>query len=211
MKELAFLICTVISLIISITVGCLLYKKENKKVFNFLNTFPFEMESNKDYKMGLIFRILFGIFISCSTINILYLFIFHYDSNFNTRFIGGVLILGSLMLLGMFLISTKLYKGHIFVSSSFFVLNALGYILYGVYGINYQLPLYLIVISFIIGFILLLLMFSPLLLDWFKLNKKEENDEIITSRLKFNLLAFNEWINIIFFILIILLNTILYL
>ena len=210
MTKLILFICVIVSFILTMLVGNYLYKVENKKAFNYLNVFPFEMESKKDPKLTMFFRILLAIFISFSCVDILILLIFQMNSNFNSRFLGGILILESMMLLGTFLISTKSYKGHIFVSSVFFGLNFISYILLGYNSLLNGKPLVISIISFIIGFILLIIMLSPLLKDWFKLDKREENEEIITSRKKVNLYVINEWSNVILFIINLLINTILF-
>lgn len=208
MKEVSLFISVIVSFLLTMIIGNFLYKFENKKAFNYLNTFPFEMESKKDSKITLLFRILLGVFICISCIDVLYLLIFHYDSNFNSRFLGGMLILEAFMILGVFLVSTQLYKGHIIVSSLLFVLNSFSYIVLGYNSLINNHPLWVSIVSFIIGFILLIIMFSPLLKDWFKITRKVENDEETTSRMKINLFVFNEWINILFYISMLLICTI---
>ena len=108
MTELTYFIGVVVSFVLTMIIGNYLYFVEHKKKYNFLNMFPFEMESKKNSKLTLLFRILLAVFISICSIDILYLFIFHFDSNFLTRFIGGILLLEGFMILGTFLVSTKL-------------------------------------------------------------------------------------------------------
>ena len=122
MKELLLCISVIVSFIISYIIGNLIYRLDKKKNFNILNSFPFEMISKRN-NLNLLFRILLSIFISLCCIDILYLFIYHYDSNFLSRFIGIVLILEALMILGLFIVSSILYKGHIFISLLFYILN----------------------------------------------------------------------------------------
>ena len=188
-----------------------MYKIENKKVFNYLNTFPFEMESKKNNGLTLIFRILLGLFIVLTCIDILYLFVFHFDSVLNTRFLGGVLLLDALLIFGLFIINGRLYKGHIFISSSIFVLTSIGYLMLGYISIVNEKPLYVTIISFVVGSLLLIVIFLPLLKEGFKLEVESSEENYITSRKKFNLLVFNEWINIVLVIILLILYTTIYL
>lgn len=206
MKELLFCIGVIVSFIICYVIGNFIYHLDNKKNFNILNSFPFEMISKRN-NLNLLFRMLLSIFISLSCIDILYLFIYHYDSNFLSRFIGIVLILQGLMLLGVFLIPSILYKGHIFVSSLFFILNIISYILIGYRGIVEEGKLWISIICFVVGLLELIIVFLPQLKNWYKLI--EENEVYIKP--KFNLYTFFEWLNIFTFILSLVLYTINYL
>ena len=211
MTELVILILVITSFLISMIIGNYMYKIENKKVFNYLNTFPFEMESKKNNGFTLLFRILLGLFIVLTCIDILYLFIFHFDSALNTRFLGGVLLLDALLLFGLFIINGRLYKGHIFISSSIFVLTSIGYLMLGYISIVNEKPLYVTIISFVVGSLLLIVIFLPLLKEGFKLEVESSEENYITSRKKFNLLVFNEWINIVLVIILLILYTTIYL
>lgn len=206
MKELIFCVGVIASFIICFIIGNFIYRLDNKKNFNILNSFPFEMISKRN-NFNLLFRILLAIFISLSCIDILYLFIYHFDSDFLSRFIGIVLILEALMLLGLFLVSSILYKGHILISSLFFVLNIISFILIGYKGIVEKGELWISIIAFIVSFIELIIIFLPQLKNWYKL---EINDEQYIKP-KFNLYVFFEWINIITFIVSLTLYTINYL
>ena len=74
MKELLFCVGVIVSFIICYVIGNFIYRLDNKKNFNILNSFPFEMISKRN-NLNLLFRILLSIFISLSCIDILYLFI----------------------------------------------------------------------------------------------------------------------------------------
>ena len=74
MKELIFCVGVIVSFIICFIIGNFIYRLDNKKNFNILNSFPFEMISKRN-NFNLLFRILLAIFISLSCIDILYLFI----------------------------------------------------------------------------------------------------------------------------------------
>ena len=206
MKELLFCISVIVSFIICYIIGNYIYNLDNKKNFNILNSFPFEMISKRN-NLNLLFRILLSIFVSLSSIDVLYLFIYHFDSDFLSRFIGMVMILEALMLIGLFLVSSTLYKGHIFVSSLFLILNIISYILIGYRGIVVEGELWISIICFIIGLVELIIIFLPQLKNWYKLI--EENEAYIKP--KFNLYAFFEWLNIFTFILSLVLYTINYL
>ena len=203
MKELILLVVVIVSFILSMIIGHYMYYLDNKKHFNVFNSFPFEMISKRN-SFNLLFRIILGIFISLSCIDILYLFIYHFDSNFLSRFIGIILILEALMLLGLFLISTILYKGHILVSSVFFVLNIVSFILIGYRGIIEEYPIWISVVCFIISLVELVIVFLPQLKNWYKIKKED-------TKVNFSLFIFFEWINIFTFILSLILYTINYL
>ena len=206
MKELLLCISVIVSFIISYIIGNLIYRLDKKKNFNILNSFPFEMVSKKN-NLNLLFRILLSIFISLSCIDILYLFIYHYDSNFLSRFIGIVLILEALMLLGLYIVSSILYKGHIFISLLFYILNIISYILIGYRGIVEHSRLFITIICFIIALVELIIIFLPQLKNIYKLNL--EGEDYIKP--KFNLYIFFEWVNIFTFILSLILYTFNYL
>ena len=206
MKELLLCISVIVSFIISYIIGNLIYRLDKKKNFNILNSFPFEMVSKKN-NLNLLFRILLSIFISLSCIDILYLFIYHYDSNFLSRFIGIVLILEALMILGSFIVSSILYKGHIFISLLFYILNIISYILIGYRGIVEHSRLFITIICFIIALVELIIIFLPQLKNIYKLNL--EGEDYIKP--KFNLYIFFEWVNIFTFILSLILYTFNYL
>lgn len=210
MTELTYFIGVVVSFVLTMIIGNYLYFVEHKKKYNFLNMFPFEMESKKNSKLTLLFRILLAVFISICSIDILYLFIFHFDSNFLTRFIGGILLLEGFMILGTFLVSTKLYKGHILVSSSLFILNMMSYFVLGYISLVNEYELWITIVSFVVGSILLIIILLPSLKEGFTLNKIGDEDNYILERKKVNLLSLFEWISILTFILNLLLNTIIY-
>lgn len=210
MTELTYFIGVVVSFVLTMIIGNYLYFVEYKKKYNFLNMFPFEMESKKNSKLTLLFRILLAVFISICSIDILYLFIFHFDSNFLTRFIGGILLLEGFMILGTFLVSTKLYKGHILVSSSLFILNMMSYFVLGYISLVNEYELWITIVSFVVGSILLIIILLPSLKEGFTLNKIGDEDNYILERKKVNLLSLFEWISILTFILNLLLNTIIY-
>lgn len=209
MTELILLLCVLISLIITLLFGNIVYKIENKKNINFFNVFPFELESKNDVRLTFFYRIFLSLFIISCCVDGLYLFFFHYDSYFTSKFLGGIFILSCLMNLGMNLISTKIYKGHIVISSLFFTLNFSSYVLLGIVTLINKFdsyPLWLSIVSFIISGILLIMMFSPVLKNWFKLDVNETE----VKRKKFNLFVFTEWINIFISVLFLILVTIIY-
>ena len=59
--------------------------------------------------------------------------------------------------------------------------------------------------------LLLIVIFLPLLKEGFKLEVESSEENYITSRKKFNLLVFNEWINIVLVIILLILYTTIYL
>lgn len=201
MIEVILFICVVVSFLLAMVIGNYLYKLQRKRKFNYFNNFPFEMENKKDPKLTLLFRILLIAFIGFCCVDILFLLFFPLESDIFSKFLGGILLLEAYMLLGLFLISSVIYKGHIFLSCSFFVLNFMSYVGLGYKVLLDEKPLAISIICFIIGFILLIVMFSPVLREWYKLNKKVTKQEIVITRKRFNLYVFNEWVNILFFIL----------
>ena len=210
MTELILSLCVVFSFIICMIIGCLIYKKKEKKVFNPLNTFPFEIEDKKDFSLTLLFRILLIVFVGVSCVDILYLFMFHFDADFSTKFLSIILLLEAFMLLGLFLVSTRVYKGHIIINCLFVVLNVIAYFILGVSAISNKKDLWLIITSITIGVILLVLLLLPNMKEGYKLDKVE-SEELEIKKKTFNFYIFNEWLNILFFMILLVISSVQYL
>jgi hypothetical protein len=160
--------------------------------------FPFELSEVKDHKVNLVCRSLLILALSFMGLSSMY-FLISYDF---PPVLTYYLALGSLfncfLFLALYLIPMRFYHFHIVISSLFFSINLCLYLILGIYFIRFDYSLILIILSFLISFILLILIFCPYLKKWSKLEKKE--DEYTRSQVNF--LAFNECINIFFFILI---------
>lgn len=199
MTESILLICVIVSFFLMMIIGNYLYKKENKKAFNYLNTFPFEMENRNDFTVTLIFRILVIAFISFCSSSSLFLLFFHKFSYLNTRILGVILILISFMILGLFLTPLRFYKAHLVLYQVLNVFTFISYFIFGVIGlINklYDYPLWSVIVSFIIGSISLLFSLIPQFTSWFKVRM----DEGKIIRNKVNILCVSEWGNILLYI-----------
>ena len=135
MTESILLICVIVSFFLMMIIGNYLYKKENKKAFNYLNTFPFEMENKNDFTVTLIFRILVIAFISFCSISSLFLLFFHKFSYLNTKILGIILVLISFMILGLFITPLRFYKSHLILYQIINVFNFISFFIFGFIGV----------------------------------------------------------------------------
>ena len=209
MREIYLSLALLLIFISSITIGVIITNYKQEKKYNFLNSFPYEME-NKDYLwMNLTFRSSLALFCGVSCVGSL-LFFFIGSEYLISQILSLVILLNSFLLVSLFIINMKSYKLHLINSIIFMVLNVLSYFLlaYLPFRENFVFyPMWLTIVSIIIGLILLLILLLPSLKNWYIL-KKEDEDKYIRG--KVFPLAIIEWINIIAYVLIFIIMLVVY-
>lgn len=170
---------------------------------HFRNSFPYNFYS----KFSIVTRvILYTMLVISALLTAIGNFLFFYS--FSTSYMLIIGILFSLQILSLIfsnLIPLSNYKLHISLSASSFFLFILGSILFafsslikGAYITGDQLSLPIQILVGFFGFVSLIMMFNPKLLDWFKMEKTEDNGTTYYVLPKFNFYAMYEWIFLLF-------------
>lgn len=201
MREIYVSLAILLIFISSITIGVIIANYKQERKYNFLNSFPYEMENKDNLWMNLTFRSSLALFCGISSVGSL-LFFFVGSEYLISRILSLTIVLNSFLLVSLFIINMNNYKLHLINSILFMVLNVVSYFLlaYLPFRENFVFyPMWLMVVSIIIGLILLFILLLPSLKNWYIL-KKEEDDKY--SRGKVFPLAVIEWLNIIAYVLI---------
>lgn len=204
----ALLISVLATFVITIGFGLIVYRSNKLGNYSFLNMFPFEMKSNDNEILNIVFRILVTIVTCLSVSYILLSLYFNIYAILLTKFLAGVMIVTSILLISLFIINFRSLKNHFMMNSLFGTLVFSSYLLFGYLTIRLEFEyyqLYQTIIAFVMAGILLILMFVPLFTSWFK-NKKviDESGKENIVRKKINTLCVLEWFEIFsFFVLLI--------
>ena len=200
MKEIYITLVLLTIFICSMIIGYISYNYNRNERFNFLVSFPFEMKS-KSNRLTLIFRITLAFFCGISSVDSLVLF-FISSSYAIEKILSLLIIFNSFLLVSLFIIDTKSYKAHLVNSILFMVLNSFSYglLAYLTFRSNFVFyQMWIGIVSLVISVIILFIAFLPNLKNWYVLKKDEEGN---LSRGKIFPLAFIEWINILFYVLL---------
>lgn len=200
MKEIYITLVLLTIFICSMIIGYISYNYNRNERFNFLVRFPFEMKS-KSNRLTLIFRITLAFFCGISSVDSLVLF-FISSSYAIEKILSLLIIFNSFLLVSLFIIDTKSYKAHLVNSILFMVLNSFSYglLAYLTFRSNFVFyQMWIGIVSLVISVIILFIAFLPSLKNWYVLKKDEEGN---LSRGKIFPLAFIEWINILFYVLL---------
>lgn len=200
MIDLFLSLVALILFLVSIILGALIYNNKDKRKFNFLNMFPFEMKS-KDYRLNNLFYLILTLSLGFVIYVSLYLF-YLYEVVLLSKFLSLSLIFCSLLLISLFVIDFKNYKLHLLTSILFTTLNAMNYAVFSYLGYRFaftKYPLWSSIIGVVVTIFLLILLLLPSLKSWYLL-KKNQNNEFVRGRI--HPYAFIEWINIILYILL---------
>lgn len=205
MNKINLLIILLSSFIIALIIGLLSYFQDKKKMYSFLGMFPFELKSNNNLLLNLIFRIVLALSISAMSIDSIYLLINNISSVFLTKTLGYLLIVSSIILITMFIIDFKSLNTHILGSSIFVTFVFIDYLFFGyiaLINLNDNFFLYQGIIAIVISVILLLIIVYPSLSSWYKMKKirNEKTKEEKYERKRVNILALLEWISIFLFV-----------
>ena len=205
MNKINLLIILLSSFIIALIIGLLSYFQDKKKMYSFLGMFPFELKSNNNPLLNLIFRIVLALSISAMSIDAIYLLINNISSVFLTKTLGYLLIVSSIILITMFIIDFKSLNTHILGSSIFVTFVFIDYLFFGyiaLINLNDNFFLYQGIIAIVISVILLLIIVYPSLSSWYKMKKirNEKTKEEKYERKRVNILALLEWISIFLFV-----------
>ena len=200
MKEIYISFVLITIFICSMIIGYICHNFSNKEKFNFLINFHFEMKSQSN-KLTLIFRITLAFF--CGICSIDSLVLFFISSNYLIeKILSLTLIFNSFLLVSLFINDMKSYKPHLVNSILFMIFNVISYALLGYFTFRSNFvfyPLWFGIVCFVIAVILLFIALLPRLKNWYVLKKDEEGN---LSRGKIFPLAFIEWINILFYVLL---------
>ena len=200
MKEIYITLVLLTIFICSMIIGYISYNYNRNERFNFLVSFPFEMKS-KSNRLTLIFRITLAFFCGISSVDSLVLF-FISSSYAIEKILSLLIIFNSFLLVSLFIIDTKSYKAHLVNSILFMVLNSFSYglLAYLTFRSNFVFyQMWIGIVSLVISIIILFIASLPNLKNWYVLKKDEEGN---LSRGKIFPLAFIEWINILFYVLL---------
>lgn len=200
MKEIYITLVLLTIFICSMIIGYISYNFNRNERFNFLVSFPFEMKS-KSNRLTLIFRITLAFFCGISSVDSLVLF-FISSSYAIEKILSLLIIFNSFLLVSLFIIDTKSYKAHLVNSILFMVLNSFSYglLAYLTFRSNFVFyQMWIGIVSLVISLIILFIALLPSLKNWYVLKKDEEGN---LSRGKIFPLAFIEWINILFYVLL---------
>lgn len=200
MKEIYITLVLLTIFICSMIIGYISYNFNRNERFNFLVSFPFEMKS-KSNRLTLIFRITLAFFCGISSVDSLVLF-FISSSYAIEKILSLLIIFNSFLLVSLFIIDTKSYKAHLVNSILFMVLNSFSYglLAYLTFRSNFVFyQMWIGIVSLVISVIILFIALLPSLKNWYVLKKDEEGN---LSRGKIFPLAFIEWINILFYVLL---------
>lgn len=184
----SFLVSVFVFFLFLIT-GLMLFKNKVKYKYNFVNHFPFELETKHTYPLINSFYALYS-----ASIMILHIYCFFIYNDIHSPDIVNnafVIILLIQDVLGFMLLNSRLgnsFKTHIYFASFYFAIS-LAANAYGVfYIIRSEYYSYFYLIYFIIAFILQsVLLLMPKIKDSFISSNKD-------NRGKYNHLAFSEWI-----------------
>lgn len=180
-----------LSFILLIIFGCLLYRLATKKKYSILSFFPFEIFQYKNGNLNIILQILCIIF--CATYGIFNINVF--TTYFGTFFKIEIVFVSFITILTICIFYLRIGsdKVHIIASTFFLVFSAMNsfYLSYILFITNYILVYKALnYIIFGIAIIKLGLILNPKMKTCFKLYKDEDGD---LYRPKVFYLAFSEW------------------
>lgn len=206
MIDLFISIIAVLLFVIVILVGSFIYKYKDKKNYNFLNMFPFEMKG-KYHSTNNLFYLLLTLVLGFTIFASLYIF---YISEIIvlSKLLALSLMLCSLFIVSLFIIDFRNYQLHLLSSIVFATLNVINYGIFAYLGFRFaftKYPLYSSIIAIVVCIILVVLLLLPSLKSWYLL-KKNQADEFVRS--KIHPYAFIEWINIILYFALFILATV---
>lgn len=180
----------------AILIGLINYKTTEKKNYNPLKFFPFELQNNPVFKYNTAFRLVLTFF--SSSILLLAFNVFVFPIMIDQAYIEAILLaLVAVFLLITFIVDFRQFRFH-FIASSIFMVSLLSSYLYLGYIVlidNYHVfDRSLAIISFVMAGILLILLLIPLFSEWWKLDRNDEQNKEQYSRKKINTYAISEWL-----------------
>ncbi len=193
-------IVTCLILVSMMLIGVLNYRQTEKKNFNFLRCFPFELQNNPGFHFNFVYRMVMALF---SGSVVLFAFnVFVFPLVIKQAYVEAVLIvLTMLFWMATFMVDFRQYRLHFIASSCYMVLQLFDFLFLGYYVLidpYHIFDISLAVVSFVIGGFLLVILIVPLLSEWWKLERNKEGDTETLRRKKYNLYAISEWIYFIF-------------
>lgn len=195
MSYLIPFIIYVFSFALILLIGTIAYKHYKKEKFIIFNFLPSELEIEETFPY---FRIFIALFTCIAIYFHADFFLIHpniHEPFYLSFFMGIIFILSDILLFPLFIIKTnESVKKHVIISSTFLTMHLLSNLLGILYIVKSDTSFIVGIILFAIIFViqLILLCLKDLKL-WTKLEKKEENGEIIYVRGR-NSLAIREWI-----------------
>lgn len=183
--------------------GLLEYKDRNKKKYDFLSSFPFELvqgEVKKSFLSRFFFTV-YGVTYVASSFYILYL-------NPTLSFLNSLgILLGIVSLfvfasmLALIYVPAYSFRLHLVSSVVFFAFSILADVLMGLTYLNlYQaqlstIALVIMIVNFALAFFKGLILINPKLAHWTELDSSIGSDGVVTSsRPRPFVLAFSEWL-----------------
>lgn len=197
------LIIYVLSFIALMTFSFIFRKKDQP--FSFLNCFPFEYFSNR--KLDVLLYI-FALISFCPLFLVLPRFGEMGDLALFNLFLTCFFGLAGIALVFASKISTLYLKSHFKIATVLFCLAFLLSALVGLHffldfslfdSTNFNRIFYLIfgILSSLLSLLMLVLLFNPKLKDWYKLDSKNVDGNLVYQRAKFVSLAYTEWLSIL--------------
>ena len=190
--------------------GPLFYKKRNGESYSYLSHFPFELFDGKEDGRNNLLRVFGGGFLLFDLLSALLLldaFFFYPHGVFYLALLASFLHLSRVVLLFFLLILPARYnKAHVMVVALYFVLASLSSAIEGIFLIRYSSgygPSFAMAFALIgISIAFLFLMANPRFSQWARLAaEKDQSGEVIVKRPRFFLLAYSEWLGILFDVL----------
>lgn len=174
------------------------YEAFYHKKYSFMNCFPYEMNDKRRMPINNYFRLVVVLMITSALfLEISLLSTIHNISHILLLIIS---IFASLFLMTLFFISMQRIEVHMAVVTLAYSFSILTFIAFGYY--LYMTPFYIqgrwiyIIISLALALMEIIIIFSPKITNWAKLEKKEGQEEY--SRPTFVALASAEWLLFVF-------------
>ncbi|MDY6430145.1 MAG: hypothetical protein SPL02_03085 [Bacilli bacterium] len=199
--QISFVIATtclsVLSLVVLIFVGKILFKKELNEHFSLLARMPFELLQVKE--RALIFTLV-GVFLAAN-IGVASIFVWLQivmGSSMPSLVFGGFVLL-NISLLGIFLTNFFNYRLHflalmIHIFIAIIVGTILGSFYLGLRGFGTNLSYIFAIVSYIFAGVYVLLLLNPKFSSWSKLDKVAQNGAVSYMRPRVYVVAYTEWL-----------------
>lgn len=197
-ESILAIVSYIFSLTLVIIFGRKNYEAYYRKKYSFWNCFPYEMNDKRSMPINNYFRLVVVLMITSALfLEISLLSTIHNISHILLLIIS---VFASLFLMTLFFISMRRIEVHMAVVTLAYSFSILTFISFGYY--IYMTPFYIqgrwiyIIISLVLALIEMIIIFSPKISNWAKLEKKEDQEEY--SRPSFVALASSEWLLLVF-------------
>ncbi|MBO4541123.1 MAG: hypothetical protein J5736_04025 [Bacilli bacterium] len=208
-KALAIALLGGVGLFFSLFVsfGPLFFKKRIGRGYSFFSDFPFELFDGAESTGKGLIRFFGGGFLLmdfCIGLFLVNAFSFYPHGVFVLALIAAFFHFTRVILLFfLFLLPARYNKPHVKVVTLYFVFAALSSILEGIFMIRYAAgrggPLTMAFLLIALGLAHGFLMANPKFASWAKMNsEQDEQGEVIVKRPRFFLLAYSEWLAVLF-------------